>query len=461
MYIFYDTETTGTNVAFDQVLQFAAVLTNESLQELERFEIRCRILPWVVPSPLALLATNTSPRTLDDSRLPTFFDMMRAIRKKLEAWRPATFIGYNSMKFDEPILQRAFWQALQPPYQTVTNGNARSDLLPLVRALSYFTPTVLNWPTGEDGKMTFRLDRLAPFNGFNHLNAHDALGDVEAAIFIAKQVMERAPDIWNTLISRAPKTATNSVLTHGRPVFVFEHIAGQPSLWAGQRVDREGGRASHASVARLNHDWKLTIEQLAKGRSDATDAARKPVRYLPLNKSPIVFTTDEVEKLFGIVLDPVQKTQAEYLISTKDISEVVESYLRLQFQTEEKSKELEERIFEGYSSRPDEALMAQFQDAEWLERAKIARAFEDHRLRNLALRIIFVSAPEALFASEVERMEKGISHRLFANNQASRLWRTLPDAIEELSTNTAQLAASDVQISEMREWLNAKSAYRH
>ena len=39
LFVFYDTETTGTNTVFDQVLQFAAILTNDQLEEVERFEM--------------------------------------------------------------------------------------------------------------------------------------------------------------------------------------------------------------------------------------------------------------------------------------------------------------------------------------------------------------------------------------------------------------------------------------
>ena len=45
MFVFYDTETTGTNRDFDQILQFAAILTDERLNEVDRFEIRCRCRP--------------------------------------------------------------------------------------------------------------------------------------------------------------------------------------------------------------------------------------------------------------------------------------------------------------------------------------------------------------------------------------------------------------------------------
>jgi exodeoxyribonuclease-1 len=39
-YVFYDTETTGTDTTFDQILQFAGILTDVDLNELDRFETR-------------------------------------------------------------------------------------------------------------------------------------------------------------------------------------------------------------------------------------------------------------------------------------------------------------------------------------------------------------------------------------------------------------------------------------
>ena len=53
-FVFYDTETTETNTAFDQIVQFGAVRADHELRELDRFEIRCRLLPYVAPSPGAM-----------------------------------------------------------------------------------------------------------------------------------------------------------------------------------------------------------------------------------------------------------------------------------------------------------------------------------------------------------------------------------------------------------------------
>ena len=49
-YVFYDTETTGVATAFSQILQFAAIKTDDELNEIERFEVRCRLLHHIIPS---------------------------------------------------------------------------------------------------------------------------------------------------------------------------------------------------------------------------------------------------------------------------------------------------------------------------------------------------------------------------------------------------------------------------
>jgi exodeoxyribonuclease-1 len=77
-FVFYDTETTGTDTTFGQILQFAAILTDADLNELERFETRCRLLPYVVPAPGALLTTRVTTAMLTDSNLPSHYEMMRS-----------------------------------------------------------------------------------------------------------------------------------------------------------------------------------------------------------------------------------------------------------------------------------------------------------------------------------------------------------------------------------------------
>jgi len=51
MFVFYDFETTGTSPAFDQPVQFAAILTDHEFNQVERVDIRCRLSPHILPAP--------------------------------------------------------------------------------------------------------------------------------------------------------------------------------------------------------------------------------------------------------------------------------------------------------------------------------------------------------------------------------------------------------------------------
>lgn len=76
-FAFYDLETTGLSPAFDQPLQFAAILTDDEFRGIERVNLRCRIAPHIIPSPWALAVTGMRPAQLLDPTLPTLFEFPR------------------------------------------------------------------------------------------------------------------------------------------------------------------------------------------------------------------------------------------------------------------------------------------------------------------------------------------------------------------------------------------------
>ena len=190
-FVFYDLETTGISPAYDQPLQFAAILTDEHFVEKQRVNIRCRLAPHILPSPQALIVTGVTPDQLTDPSLPSLFEFSQNVVALTEQWAPAIWVGYNTMKFDEEVLRQTFYQNLSPSiYATQFNGNTRFDIMTAVYAAYVRDPGLLAWPQDDAGRQSFKLDRLAPANGFNGHNAHDALGDVEATIHIARRIAE-------------------------------------------------------------------------------------------------------------------------------------------------------------------------------------------------------------------------------------------------------------------------------
>ena len=259
-FAFYDFETTGTSPSFDQPLQFAAILTDDDFNEIERVNLRCRLAPHILPSPMAMAVTGITPARMLDPALPSWFEFAGQLRELIERWAPATWTGYNSISFDEEVLRQTFYQNLQPNlYETQFNGNDRLDLMKAVYATWVKAPEVLNWPTNDKGQAVFKLDKLAPENGFTSHNAHDALGDVEATIHIAKIIRDDAPELWASILRNRDKQDVKMRLLSGRPMMLVERFGGGPPReFIGCFCGVQGGNANRADrkSTRLNSSHK-------------------------------------------------------------------------------------------------------------------------------------------------------------------------------------------------------------
>ena len=133
-YVFYDFETSGIDVSFDQPIQIAAVLVDEQFNILEQLNEKCRLRDGIIPHPKALLVTKVAIDSLTNGQ--SFYEMMKKVYAKFESWSPAIFIGYNSIWFDEEVLRNSLFQSLLDPYITITNENSRADLYKIVLALN-------------------------------------------------------------------------------------------------------------------------------------------------------------------------------------------------------------------------------------------------------------------------------------------------------------------------------------
>ena len=95
----------------------------------------------------------------------------------------------------------------------------------------------MKWPINEKGKVSFKLDQLAPLNGFHAHNAHDALGDVEATIFIVEKIKKQRPDLYQKLFDARDKDRNLQLLKSFVPVEVTLRFGGTfAATWLHQRL---------------------------------------------------------------------------------------------------------------------------------------------------------------------------------------------------------------------------------
>jgi exodeoxyribonuclease-1 len=439
-FVFYDTETTGTNTSFDQILQFAAIYTDEHFNELDRIEIRSRLLPYIVAAPGALLTNGVSIERLHDPILPSHYAMVRTIQAKLRAWSPAIFIGYNSLRFDENILRQALYQTLYPPYLTNTGGNSRTDAMKMVQAASVFAPDALVNAFNDTGAPTFKLEAVAGVNGFEEHNAHDALGDVEATIHLCKLIRGRALGLWTTFIRFNRKLPVQELLRH-EPVVCLTEFYGGPYSWLVTAIGRNPENDSEICVV----DLAESPEELF-GMSDEDLATQlrkppKPVRWVRTNACPILMPAEaatDIAKAKQLGAQEVQRRSGVYRTNRSLRDRLVNVALRDR-ETKRQSIYVEEQIYDGFFLNDAQEIMFAFHDLEWERRFELSQQFGDARLKKIARRVLFTEAPECLPAEIRFAQEREFAYRLIAE-QAE--WLTLPKAIEQtddlLKTATEQ-----------------------
>ena len=69
-FFFYDEETTGLSPEFDQILQIAAVITDQNFNVLETINLRCRLKDYIVPSHGALTTTGVAQESCTNQNSP-------------------------------------------------------------------------------------------------------------------------------------------------------------------------------------------------------------------------------------------------------------------------------------------------------------------------------------------------------------------------------------------------------
>lgn len=450
IFAFYDLETTGISPAFDQPLQFAAILTDAEFREIKRVNLRCRIAPHIIPSPWALAVTGVRPAQLTDPSLPTLFEFTQEIGALIERWSPTIWTGFNSIRFDEEMLRQALYQNLQPDvFATQLNGNTRFDILTALYAVWHRQPDLFEWPVDADGRVRFKLDRIAPLNGFAAHNAHDALGDVEATIHIARQIAQRAPALWAELLANRDKAHVQSSLGAFQPMALIERFGGGlPRATVGCSCGTSPSNPNQAAFFDLDaaDPADLLVADDA-ALFAAVDATPKVIRSLTINKSPALLSVPAPSA--------EQLRRAEAIANAPEFRMRVGQALAARFPEDpaEPKPPVEKQIHGGFYSHADKALLVEFQRADWPRRQEIVATLEDPRLRQLGHRLVAFHAPELLTIEERAQYRAWLEERWSAPEGPEPEWMTVEKSMRAIAEMRAGDKVSERLVCEIEAYL--------
>ena len=433
-YVFYDLETTGRSAAWDQIIQIAALVTDENLNITEKYEEKCKLKSSCIPNPEAILVNKIKISTLLSSNL-SHYQLMMNLQKKILDWSPCIFVGYNSIRFDEEFLRNSFFKTLLDPYVTIKNKNYRFDLLDSVRSTNFFYPEKLKSLISAKGNPILKLDKIAPLNGISNFTAHDAMGDTTATLELAKLIKSKANHIWNESISNKNQKHLIEYISKNPFCFIdsfFGNIKAYFLSFLGEHPIYKW-----AICFDLKQNPEEAINMSDKDLSDYLEKSPKVIKNIKLNKSPLLQSYKFINSLnaYGETSEKIILKRNEFIKNNQMFRERIISYYEkkaLDKDQDINQSDLlaEESIYKRFSPHQDSKLMIEFHNANWEKKNIIKTKFSDKRLTYFADLLIYEEQPESLDVSTLKKIRRNISNRLLSNTTEN--WLTLYDAYKKI-----------------------------
>ena len=441
-YIFTDTETTGLDINFSQIIQIGSLLTNDSLSQEKSQDIGCKLLPWIVPSPEAYLVHKKVESLNEDSM--SHYEMMKLLRSTWLEWskgRNPVYVTYNGHRFDEELFRRQFFWNLLPLYMTNTLGASRLDMLSTLQLVANFFPDSLNLPIFDEEDVSMKLTDWSQANSIEIENAHDALADCVQMHELAKLIIERANPVWRASVKGSSKTGNFEILQSEPFAMIGEVVRRKkftyPVTFCGQNPKMN----NEVAVADLYFDpdqlEDLTDSELLEQIGNSGTAIRK----VRINKSIPVIASDQIpdlEKYLDIpheqLIDRARKVRENIKLQTR-ISELLASN-QINYPP---PKYLEQTVYSGFPSDADDLWMERFHTLPWEERSKVLDGFEDTRYKELAERLVCANNPESVKPDTMSRYQNFLNQRLYDKGP----WPSLEKTLDK--TRSMMIDATDEQ----------------
>ena len=458
-FYWYDFETFGTDPARDRPVQFAGLRTDKELNPVsDPLTLFCKPTPDFLPHPDACLITGITPQMGLDRGLR---ECEFIVEINAEFSVPGTcVVGYNNIRFDDEVTRYTLYRNLMDPYaREWRNGNSRWDLIDVMRMTRALRPEGIEWPDDDQGKPTFRLDRLTAANGIAHEDAHDALSDVRATIAMARLIKARQPRLFSYLLAHRGKQQASDLLSLGKML---------PVVHASSRFSAERGcitvvvaLAKHPTNPNGVVTYDLSVdpgplleldpEELHRRLFTPRDSLQPGVDRLPLktvhiNKCPAlapmgVLRQEDADRL-GLDLtlcnEHLARLKTEHRLEAK-----VQSILEI----DERSPLREDpdlMLYSGFLRDKDRVALDQFRRLSPKLMALSQAIFEDARLPEMVFRYRARNYPESLSSAEQERWREFCANRLSGKGLGGGL------TLAEFYSRLAELEQSSLSPSQRR-----------
>lgn len=416
-FYWYDFETFGISPKTARISQFAGIRTDENLNILEEHMFYCKPTYDCLPSPESCAVTGISPQLCEQKGLIEH-QFIKKIHAKFTT--PNTcVVGYNSIRFDDEFTRYTLYRNFIDPYTWHwKNGNTRWDILDVVRlCYALKKDNCLQWVYDENGKPVFKLDQLAPANGIQHNDAHDALADVRATIAIAKIIKNTQPQLFDYAFSLREKQTVKNKIKLFEPML---HTSGMyPATLSCTRLcvalAYHPEYSERVIVFNLDQDPSILLAleadelkklMFTKQAELPQGVERLQIKDLIFNKSPMF--VPNISKLDPKIVEQLQLDMAscmqrlDFIKNNKTALSEIAQGLYIDDNKPTPSLDVEQRLYDGFIDNADRCISDEIQTLSATQLKNFHPKFKDEKLSELLMHFKARNYPESLTKDEQE-----------------------------------------------------------
>lgn len=454
-YLFYDIETTGLNICFDQVLQFAAIRTDMDLNEIERYEINVRLNSDLLPAPGAIKTHNISLDEMQNGENEV--EAMQKIHALLNT--PGTIsVGYNTLSFDDQFLRFSFYRNLLTPYtHQYANGCARMDIFPITILFYLYKREAIEWPE-IDGKISLRLENLIRLNNLAEGHAHNAMVDTVATLALARKLRQHQ-EMWDYVtgyFNKQEDLARMSQLRQNQALLLHSKLGAKnffqaPVLYLGQHEIYK----NQSLWLRLDNEKlkKTTAETIAENVYVITKRTAEEKIVLP--------PKDRFMKHLSPERLALAEENLNWLRENPNLQQLIaDYYLNFTYPEIENIDPSAALYTVGFPTPQEQKLFSDFHRAAIQDKERVFSRFNHPVYRELALRILgrnyYAHISEDLQKEFDTYRKKALNHELIDFKGGKKLSKTkASEELGELLNDEALNAQQQNNLRSYQEFLAA------
>jgi exodeoxyribonuclease-1 len=440
-FYFFDVETSGFSARDDRIMQFAGQRTDMDLKPIGRPDnLLIKMTPDILPQPDAILVHGITPqKTLADGISEA--DFARYLTSQVST--PDTImVGFNNLRFDNEFIRFILWRNFYDAYEwSWKDGCSTWDLLDLVRMTRALRPAGINWPFAPDGKPSNKLEYLSKVNKLDHVDAHDALSDVNASIALARLIKSKQPKIFNYLLRHRSKQKVRPLVTAGDPiVYTSGRYPAEYQKTTIAVIAAENSSKSGALMYDLRIDpdefKDLTAAALAeKWAARGEDAPYFPVKLLSYNKCPAIAPLGvvDIESYQRLSLHKeLINNHLKKLKAAAGFGDKLAEALELMWPPRQPemivdSQKVDAQLYDGFISDGDKTKTSVVRAAKPEELSGLDLGFKDKRLKQLLPLYKARNFPKNLSQAEQTDWEKFRRSKLLDGNRAKNFFNRLEE----------------------------------